>query len=135
MPKVTTTLKKAELDALDGTPISVVSAPRDANYLIQINKVILYKEGSQVAGSSSALNFRYVGDTTVLATFAGINAANGVLNSTVAAYDAALPSAINAIAATACIGKAVEAVLSVAITANTNNVLKIVVDYDLIKLT
>lgn len=135
MPKVTQILNKAQLDALDATPLAIVSAPRDSGYLIRVNSVMLYKTGSQVAGSASALNFRYVGDTTVLVTFAGINSANGVLNAAGAAYDTAEPSAINAIAGTSCIGKAVEAVATVTLSTNTDNKLKIVVDYDLIQLT
>jgi hypothetical protein len=135
MPKVTRVFNKAQLDAMDATPLTVVSAPRDSGFIVRVNSINLYKTGTQIAGSASALNFRYVGDTTVLVTFAGVNSANGVLNAAGAAFDTSEPSAINAIAGTACIGKAVEALFTVAITANAADKLKVVVDYDLIQLT
>lgn len=131
--KVTKTLNKAALDALDSA-LLIVSAPRDASYQVVINKVTIKKEGTQIAGSSSNLTFRYVGDTTALVTFSAINAANGVLNSTVTATQSRYPNAANAIAASVSVGVGVECILSADITANADNIVTVVVDFDLIKL-
>lgn len=138
----TIVLTAAQVNALDGTDINILPAPRETDVLLKPLSLVVSKLSGTAVGSvaNDPIGLCYTGETTVIG---GLDAVGAATNSNLvvstgaaaAAYLTAVGSMFDVAPAYAdCVGKGVDVTGQGATIANFDGTLQVTVTYQMIKI-